>query len=689
MAAAEKYVKNILQWDYDRQSITRTLNANKQIEQSLTTVEAREKEVAAAAKRMEVSLSEAVRGRYFDRLADEAARGERGARSLARAFAEVGATDSEIDRVTRSIERMTTASARAQRSGSNILGAADRFGTVGSQIFSGLGNSELANAAGLLGDVASAATTMNPALLGTVAAGGAVALVMGELTRQFEASKKAAEEYAKRQMTLAELVASGATSADIQERINSVQAARDVLAQQAQSLAALRDEVLQVIPNSASESAARTRQAIARATGGSDDPIFAAMNAIFKRASELTGQNIQDMSQLQLAVGALSASTTTYVSQIYDLNTLLRSGALTYNDNKAAVEGFTEAFKSGFRSGLEDVSAGIKGFFDGASEAAERASAAAADFNERYLNGLAAVTTALEAVNAARQREADLLATHVLKVALLQQAQRDKEAELWRKAGEDTQAAEAKALLDREAQARAHWKAMREIQQRAFMAQRVAIGNRDVQAFVLSKLAEADEKRREKEANEERLKAIDAALEEQKKVIVKRLEEQLREQRLASDKAIREEQDRYRREAAIAAQATYARQVELQNAEASLFQIVKTSHYAREVKEFQHQNALVATQDHAATLIENRWNKMWGTMVGGTVGGGVHPGPGPAPYTPGVAGGYNNMPSPAAAARNSGMTFNISISGSNEDAVVAAVVKEVRSSYREAVRRLV
>jgi hypothetical protein len=692
---ADRVVTTITRWKTDNASITAAVNANKRIEQSLTFVEQREKEVAAAAARMEIAMSEAVRGRYLDRLADEAARGERGARSLARAFAEVGATDAEIDRVTRSIDRMTASADRASRSGgSNILNAADRFGTVGGQIFSGLGNSELANAAGLLGDVASAATTMNPALLGTVAAGGAVALVMGEVTRQFEASKKAAEDYAKRQMTLAELVASGATTADIQERIASVQAARAVLAEQATGLAALRDEVLQVIPNSASESAARTRQAIARATGGSDDPIFAAMNAIFKRASELTGQNIQDMNQLQLAVGALSGSTTEYVSQIYDLNTLLRSGALAYNDNKAAVDGFTETFKGNFREGFSEVGAGIKGFFDGWVAENERAAAAIA---ERQTNAnttlLDAITREVEAKDQLAKITLELNAIETQRVAALEALAAEnaaKQAEFWRKAGEDVQAAEAKAQADREKQHEQHWKNIRDINRRAFAAQSNAQAARDVLAYYLSRQAQADELEREREANETRLKDIDAALKEQKDVIAARLKEQLATQDAAYRKQVDAANANARKLADVQRAAYQVQEVALQNAILAQNNLINAGNRTRENEELRHQTLVSSIVENGTRYIETTWLNLMNAMIAAMPGTGAGGGPGggggplPTPYTPGVAGGGFT---PAAAARSSsGGNVNVSfvVNGTSEE----AVMREVRSAYREAARRM-
>lgn len=91
----------------------------------------------------------------------------------------------------------------------NPLDEVDRGGRVAGQILSGLGQGEAANAAGLIGDVAGAFTALNPAMLATVAVGGALTLVVGQLTKAYEEAKTAANEYLAAQTEINALIVRG------------------------------------------------------------------------------------------------------------------------------------------------------------------------------------------------------------------------------------------------------------------------------------------------------------------------------------------------------------------------------------------------------------------------------------------------------------------------------------------------
>jgi nitroreductase len=87
------------------------------------------------------------------------------------------------------VQQTNTGSA-ARRNSSGIE-TTDRLGSIGSQILSGLGQGELANAAGLVGDVAGSIGSLGIAGGAAAIALGAVTVAMGEYNRQLDVQKKA------------------------------------------------------------------------------------------------------------------------------------------------------------------------------------------------------------------------------------------------------------------------------------------------------------------------------------------------------------------------------------------------------------------------------------------------------------------------------------------------------------------
>lgn len=94
----------------------------------------------------------------------------------------------------------------------------DRLGSIGSQIFSGLGQGELANVAGLVGDVAGAAGALGP--LGIAAA--ALAPVIGLVTTEINKNTEAERARATALRTVADAIVNG-TRAEIESKIAALQ----------------------------------------------------------------------------------------------------------------------------------------------------------------------------------------------------------------------------------------------------------------------------------------------------------------------------------------------------------------------------------------------------------------------------------------------------------------------------------
>lgn len=104
--------------------------------------------------------------------------------------------------------------------GGGVLDSIDRFSSTGTQILSGIGQGEAANAVGLLGDVAQGFGSLNPMMLAVTAATAGLALVVGNLQAEFEEAKQKAEKYLAIQGEINSLVAGGATSETIQAQID-------------------------------------------------------------------------------------------------------------------------------------------------------------------------------------------------------------------------------------------------------------------------------------------------------------------------------------------------------------------------------------------------------------------------------------------------------------------------------------
>lgn len=237
---------------------------------------------------------------------------------------------------------------------------------------------------------------------------------------------------------------------------------------------------------------------------------------------------------------------------------------------------------------------------------------------DNYFAALDAEAKARTELFAAQQKEADARAAHAAKVLEIQQNLADKEAELWRKAGDETLQADAKAQQSRLKQDQQYYKQVQDIQRRANATLANAIYARDALAAYLAKQARDEDLRKAKESNDERLKEIDAALEEQKSVIAKRLDEQLKAQRKAADDALRTEADRRRKEAEINNRAIQAALVAAQNAAYAAQQIALTGSGGQVVIHTQLWNDL---GNIALTGARNLLGAVGGVLSNGISGG--------------------------------------------------------------------
>ena len=357
--AQKKQLDYVISWQTDTAALNRTLQDAKRVE---TAVETGYEQIISAAKRGELSVNEmrlALQAvGQSDTQIDQVAASLRAADQQAEALAD------SANRVDDALDRAST---RRVNFG-NALEGADRLGSVGSQVFSGLGNSQLANLAGLVGDVAGSFTTLNPIIAGTVLVGGAASLVFGELSRNIEAAKDAAIANADLQEQNALLIASGATSNDVRDQLRNAEATKAYLDSQLAYLNELEAAGLAV-----------------SSSGEPLEKIDAALGHIFDEFNRVTGLDVDWVGDMQVGIDALTAKSTQYGNQILNLNDLLTSGALDVNTAAAAFE----TFKDGLADGIRGLGSDVQDFFSQAAEAYAKGQEQLSQQTDQYFAALA------------------------------------------------------------------------------------------------------------------------------------------------------------------------------------------------------------------------------------------------------------------------------------------------------------
>lgn len=118
----------------------------------------------------------------------------------------------------------------------------DRAGTIGSQVLGGTGASEAANVAGWIGDVATAASTLNPLLIATAAGGTVLGLVLGDIQQRLEAVREAGQEYSDDLLQQIELGQSDLTTREVERMRDDVQSIIDAISADSDELSGLQED---------------------------------------------------------------------------------------------------------------------------------------------------------------------------------------------------------------------------------------------------------------------------------------------------------------------------------------------------------------------------------------------------------------------------------------------------------------
>jgi len=465
------------------------------------------------------------------------------------------------------------------------LSTVDQIGRIGTQVGGGLGATALGNSVNLIGDVAGAAATMNPVLIGATAAISAVSLVTLELTRAYEEAKKAADDYLVKQTEINLLLAEGDIEglearrdqliADIEARTTTAEGLRSLSARYDELTGAINAENVQAGLNLVDVlvDIKELDEEVSAATDGritSSEALRDSLVAFDEETQTLEG----NLSLVEIALAGAAEEAAEFSSKIEDvvLNPL-RAGvsALTtvftpfvnqINTARQIIEGFNTA--SGiFGPIIENIRDGLAGIADKARAAAAQLKT---DQGDAYLTAITNTVTAQEqlrkaqdvyneAVNASAGRISEIGAKLQTD---LSEAEADRQRDLAdaaREAGEER----VKATEDAE-QERAR------IQKRFEKSYGDAVAERDALAAKRAEDQRDDELDQLDERYAGQLKTVDDSLKKQQAIISARYQQQVQTANAAAQAAVRTEQAAQQARLTTLQQGVQAAQVGLQNA---------------------------------------------------------------------------------------------------------------------------
>lgn len=245
MAEKSQVASTILRYVVDERSVQRALAANKELEDLFGDTSRAELSAADAAAKLNAQFAELARAKAIEGIAQEAIRAAEetdgwatALERVAQNLSDIGASDSEIQGVADALANAQEAAqgsasqpAIARSSDPGRAETVDRLGSVGSQILSGLGQGDLANATGLIGDLGGSIASLG--VTGGITAGAlaAVSIAMSAYNQQMEAQRTALQGALDAQNRYYEAVGSF-TSSQAAEEIQTEQSRLEQLRQQ-------------------------------------------------------------------------------------------------------------------------------------------------------------------------------------------------------------------------------------------------------------------------------------------------------------------------------------------------------------------------------------------------------------------------------------------------------------------------
>lgn len=193
MANEKKIVETVYRYAVDQQSVAQAVAAPQKVAAASRELQSEVKDLGPVAQR----AVDTVRA-GFDRLDDVVESAKQKAERLIDTYERMGRVDA-------------TPNVR------NVADFTDTAGSRASQLLSGLGGGEAANAAGVIADLGSSIATLSPIGLATTAAMVGFGFVLGELQKQAEAFEADQKQRLANVATITDLLAAGATQTEFQE----------------------------------------------------------------------------------------------------------------------------------------------------------------------------------------------------------------------------------------------------------------------------------------------------------------------------------------------------------------------------------------------------------------------------------------------------------------------------------------
>jgi hypothetical protein len=191
-----------------------------------------------------------------------------------------------------------------------------------------------------LGGMATALGSILAVAVPVAAVIGGVALVFGELQKRLQAVEEKAKDAADELARQADLVATGATTEEVQAQVDEDTTRRDFVGDRLTTLQAVNEEIgslfdalgriSQQAPISSGEQLAALESQRLNAE--------ALLQYYFGLASDLTNQEITTQQELQAIIGTSQQYYDGLNDSIEENTNLINSGALAYNDQQAALE---------------------------------------------------------------------------------------------------------------------------------------------------------------------------------------------------------------------------------------------------------------------------------------------------------------------------------------------------------------
>lgn len=610
-----------------------------------------------------------------------------------------------IDRVEQGYDDAAKAAKRASGAGGGIgggatAGAIDRVGSIGSQIASGLGQGEVANLLGLVGDLSGGfdalGTTILPLTILTTGASAAINFYNQRIEENRKIVEKAANARLGVQDQYFQALLDGATSSDVEEMAAGLERTNEVLKKQKQelvysiqqSLAAGADVTdfnarLAELGDQIGTNAAlidRYNYGLAVGTFAENDRIRAEEEAAEASAQWMDRRFQNELSFRQRVDGMDAAARGERIQDIEREIDLLKAMSLE--------EGITEAQRQQVveselllrqeRQLLLEV--------NHTTADSEKAIAAARELTEArtdaYLDALKRVGEAQEALTELKSAFDEAAAASADKIAQIRNDLGAKETELGIKYAEDLAKIETDGGKERERIAKEFSRRRTDIEDQM----KDAIAARDTVAYLQAQEQQQKIAQEEQDANDE----LEARLKEQRDTLKASYDKQLADARAAADKSIQQEQARWNAERQTRQNAINQAQADLFNALNSE-RLTRQTFYAQQAVEaqnayvnlanmaFQAGQSLVAAFD-AGVQLALFTHGTGGS--GGATGGGVLPSPLGADYIPRTGGAaYTAM---GATSGGSSLTVPITVHGTSKRQVVEMVDQRLDAALTQA-----